>query len=87
MPQQIVADLVVNCVTRTVAHQLSGGWRSMYFPGMIAAVQGEVPLPDAEMPLANGVVTARALARMYGAFANGGKIDGTRFCHVNWLPV
>jgi CubicO group peptidase (beta-lactamase class C family) len=34
---------------------------------------------DAEMPAANGVVTARALARMYGAIANGGEIDGTRF--------
>jgi CubicO group peptidase (beta-lactamase class C family) len=34
---------------------------------------------DAEMPAANGVVTARALARMYGAIANGGEIDGIRF--------
>jgi CubicO group peptidase (beta-lactamase class C family) len=34
---------------------------------------------DAEMPAANGVVTARALARMYGAIANGGEIDGTQF--------
>ena len=25
------------------------------------------------------VVTARALARMYGAIANGGEIDGIRF--------
>ena len=51
----------------------------MYFPGVIAAVQGEVPLLDAEIPAANGVVTARALARMYGAIANGGEIDGTQF--------
>jgi CubicO group peptidase (beta-lactamase class C family) len=79
MPQNIVGNSIVNCVTRTVANQLSGGWRSMYFPGVIAAVQGEVPLLDAEIPAANGVVTARALARMYGAIANGGEIDGTRF--------
>jgi CubicO group peptidase (beta-lactamase class C family) len=51
----------------------------MYFPGVIAAVQGDIPMLDAEMPAANGVVTARALARMYGAIANGGEIDGTRF--------
>jgi CubicO group peptidase (beta-lactamase class C family) len=79
MPQNIVGNPIVNCVTRTVANQLSGGWRSMYFPGMIAAVQGEVPLLDAEIPEANGVVTARALARMYGAIANGGEIDGIQF--------
>ncbi len=79
MPQNIVPNPVVSYVTRKVANQLSGGFRSMYFPGMIAAVQGDVPLLDAEMPAANGVVTARALARMYGAIANGGEIDGTQF--------
>ncbi len=79
MPQNIVANPVVNYVTHKVANQLSGGFRSMYFPGVIAAVQGDIPLLDAEMPAANGVVTARALARMYGAIANGGEIDGTRF--------
>ncbi len=51
----------------------------MYFPGMTTALQGDMPMLDAEMPAANGVVTARALARMYGAIANGGEIDGTRF--------
>ena len=79
MPQNIVANPVVNYVARKVANELSGGWRSMYFPGMIAAVQGEMPMLDAEIPAANGVVTARALARMYGAIANGGEIDGTQF--------
>lgn len=33
---------------------------------------------DAVMPGWNGVFTARALARMYGAIANGGAIDGVR---------
>ena len=79
MPQNIVGNPVVECVTRRVANQLSGGWRSMYFQGAIAAVQGEIPLLDAQIPAANGVVTARALGRMYGAIANGGEIDGTRF--------
>jgi CubicO group peptidase (beta-lactamase class C family) len=79
MPQNIVGNPVVDSVTRTVANRLSGGWRSMYFPGAISAVQGEIPMLDAEIPAANGVVTARALARMYGAIANGGEIDGSRF--------
>jgi CubicO group peptidase (beta-lactamase class C family) len=51
----------------------------MYFQGMIAALQGDTPMLDAEIPAANGVTTARGLARMYGAIANGGEVDGTRF--------
>ncbi len=57
----------------------SGGFGSMYFPGMKAMVQGDTPLLDTELPAANGVATARALARMYGAIANGGTIDGNQF--------
>lgn len=34
---------------------------------------------DAVMPGWNGVFSADAIAKMYGAFANGGKIDGRRF--------
>jgi hypothetical protein len=51
----------------------------MYFNGMLAAVQGETPLLNAEMPATNGAVTARALARIYGAIANHGEIDGNQF--------
>jgi CubicO group peptidase (beta-lactamase class C family) len=51
----------------------------MYFKGLTAAVRGDTPLLDAEIPAANGVATARGLARMYGAIANGGEVDGTRF--------
>jgi CubicO group peptidase (beta-lactamase class C family) len=79
MPQNIVGNPLLGCAARRVATELSGGFRSMYFRGFVAAVQGDVPLLDAEMPAANGVATARALARMYGAIANGGEIDGTRF--------
>ena len=78
MPQKMLSNRVVNSVARKAAYQLSGGFRSMYFDGLIAAAQGDIPLLDAEIPAANGVVTARALARMYGAIANGGEIDGTR---------
>lgn len=79
MPQSIGSNAVVNFVTQKAANQVSGAFRSMYFKGVLGAVQGDTPLLDAEIPAANGVVTARALARMYGAIANHGEIDGTRF--------
>ena len=79
MPQNMPGSPAVNYAATKLAAKLSGGFRSMYFDGVMAAVQGDIPLLDAEMPAANGVVTARALARMYGAIANGGEIDGIRF--------
>lgn len=79
MPQNLTGNPVINYAAYKLADQFSGGFRSMYFRGVLAAVRGEIPLLDAEMPAANGVVTARALARMYGAIANRGEIDGTRF--------
>lgn len=79
MPQDIAANKLLTCAVHKIANQFSGGFRSMYFPGVLATVQGDTPMLDAEIPAANGVVTARALARMYGAIANGGEIDGTRF--------
>ncbi len=39
----------------------------MYLRGVQAAVLGDIPLQDAEMPAADGVATVGALARMYGA--------------------
>jgi CubicO group peptidase (beta-lactamase class C family) len=79
MPQNIIGNPLISAAACKLAAEISGGFRSMYFRGVMAAVQGDIPLLDAEMPAANGVVTARALARMYGAIANGGEIDGTRF--------
>lgn len=78
-PQSMPGVPAANYAATKLASRLSGGFRSMYFDGIMAAVQGKIPLLDAEMPAANGVATARALARMYGAIANGGEIDGTRF--------
>ncbi len=78
-PQNLTGNPIVNYVTRKVVNEFSSGFRSLYFPGMIGAVRGDAPLLDAEIPAANGVATARALARMYGAIANGGEVDGTRF--------
>jgi CubicO group peptidase (beta-lactamase class C family) len=64
---------------RVAALPLSAIFGAMYFTGMRSAIQGNTPLLDAELPAANGVATARALARMYGAIANGGEVGDTRF--------
>ena len=80
MPQSALQNPVFNAVAPIIAGlPLSAGFGSMYFPGMKAVAQGDIPLSDAEIPAANGVATARGLARMYGAIANGGRIDGTQF--------
>lgn len=79
MPQGMVVNPVVQAVALQIAMQVSGGFRSIYFPGMLASVQGDIPLLDGEIPAANGVATARGLARMYGAMVNGGEIDGRQF--------
>jgi CubicO group peptidase (beta-lactamase class C family) len=79
-PQSRIQNPIFNRVApRIAALPFSGGFGSMYFPGMKSTVQGDISLLDAELPAANGVATARALARMYGAIANGGRIDGTQF--------
>jgi CubicO group peptidase (beta-lactamase class C family) len=80
MPQSAIANPIFNAVAPKVAAlSRSGGFGAMYFPGMKAFVQGDIPMMDAEIPAANGVATARGLARMYGAIANGGQLDGTQF--------
>jgi len=79
-PQLNIPNPVFNAVAPAVAAlEISAAFGSMYFPGMRAAVQRDIPLLDTELPSANGVITARALARMYGAIANGGQIDGRPF--------
>jgi CubicO group peptidase (beta-lactamase class C family) len=80
VPQGTLTNPIFNFVApRIAALQYSGAFGSMYFPGMKAVVQGDIPFLDAEIPAANGVTTARGLAKMYGAIANGGRIDGTQF--------
>ena len=79
-PQGTLSNPVFNFVApRIAALQYSGVFGSMYFPGMKAVVQGDIPFLDSEIPAANGVTTARGLAKMYGALANGGRIDGVQF--------
>jgi CubicO group peptidase (beta-lactamase class C family) len=41
----------------------------------------------AAMPAVNGTFTARSLARMYAALANGGELDGVRILDAGMLPV
>jgi CubicO group peptidase (beta-lactamase class C family) len=80
VPQGTFSNPVFNFVApRVAALGVSGAFGSMYFPGMKAVVQGNTPFLDAEIPAANGVTTARGLAKMYGAIANGGRIDGRQF--------
>ena len=80
MPQSAFQNPVFNAVAPMIAAlPLSAAFGSMYFPGVKAVAQGDIPLLDGEIPAANGVATARGLARMYGAIANGGRIDGTQF--------
>ena len=69
----------------------SAAFGSMYFPGVKGVVQRDIPLLDTELPSANGVITARALARIWG--------DRQRWrdrrsalsvrragCHADWSP-
>ena len=79
-PQGTFSNPVFNFVApRVAALEYSGAFGSMYFPGMKAVVQGDIPFLDSEIPAANGVTTARGLAKMFAAIANGGRIDGTQF--------
>ncbi|MGA3255006.1 MAG: serine hydrolase domain-containing protein, partial [Mycobacterium sp.] len=54
MPQNIIGNPVISAAACKLAMEFSGGFRSMYFRGVMAAVQGDIPLLDAEMPAANG---------------------------------
>lgn len=79
-PQHKIPNPLFNAVAPAVAAmEASAAFGSMYFPGMRSVVQRDIPLLDTELPSANGVATARALARMYGAIANRGMIDGRRY--------
>jgi len=79
-PQSSRANPLFNFLApKLAAFPLSAAFGAMYFPGVKAFVQGDMPMLDGEVPAANGVCTARALARVYGAIANGGQLDGTQF--------
>jgi CubicO group peptidase (beta-lactamase class C family) len=46
----------------------------------------EMRIRKACLPSANGHFSARALARMYGALANGGEVDGVRLVSKERIP-
>ncbi|ORV46346.1 esterase [Mycolicibacter engbaekii] len=79
MPQRSRSNRMVNLLAPKAAALLPyGGFGAIYFPGVMDAVRGDIPLLDTEAAAVNGVATARGLARLYGALANGGQIDGTQ---------
>ncbi|WP_424757921.1 serine hydrolase domain-containing protein [Mycobacterium sp.] len=79
MPQDTRANPLFNLVAPRIAGlSLSAIFGALYVPGIKALVQGDMPMLDAEIPSVNGVVTARGLAKMYGALANGGAVEGTQ---------
>ncbi|EUA94225.1 beta-lactamase family protein [Mycobacterium ulcerans str. Harvey] len=84
MPQDIAANPLVTFAAHKIANQFSSGFRSMYFPGVIATVQGETPMLDAEIPAANGVVTA---ARWRGCTARSptaARLTAPSSCRGSW---
>ncbi|MBY0443166.1 MAG: beta-lactamase family protein [Mycobacteriaceae bacterium] len=71
-----VLDFVV---PKVAGLSFSGLLGSIYFPGIYSMLEGDMPFLDGEIPAVNGVVTARALAKVYAALANTGAIDGKPF--------
>lgn len=79
-PQNTRANPLIDHLAPLLAEApIAGGLGAMYVPGITSLVQGDIPFLDSEIPSVNAVVTARALAKMYGALANGGRIDGMQF--------
>lgn len=80
MPQRSRRNPIVDFVAPRAAALLPyGGLGAFYFPGVMDTVRGDTPFLDTEAAAINGVFTARGLARLYGALANGGQLDGTAF--------
>ncbi|MGB0961191.1 MAG: serine hydrolase domain-containing protein, partial [Mycobacterium sp.] len=78
-PQSAIPTPIFDFVAPKVAGlSFSGMLGAVYFPGITSLLQGDMPFLDTEMPAANGVVTARALAKLYGALANDGVMNQTR---------
>jgi CubicO group peptidase (beta-lactamase class C family) len=70
---RLAARVEANRRTRYLAEALFvDGWERLVF------ADPERRILDAEMPAANGVFTARSLARVYAALATDGSVDGVR---------
>jgi CubicO group peptidase (beta-lactamase class C family) len=80
IPQGRLRAPVFNFLAPKVAGlPFSGAMGAMYFPGVISLVKGNTPFLDGEVPAANGVVTGRGMAKMYGVLANEGRIDNNKY--------
>jgi CubicO group peptidase (beta-lactamase class C family) len=80
IPQGTLPRSVLSAVVpKLAALQWSSGLGALYFPEAVSVVQGDTPFLDGEVPAANGVATARGLAKMYAALACAGRIDDTQF--------
>jgi CubicO group peptidase (beta-lactamase class C family) len=80
IPQGTLKNVVLGAVVpRLAALERSAGLGALYFPEMFSVVQGETPFLDGEIPAANGMATARGLAKMYAPLACGGRVDGKQF--------
>ena len=80
LPQSATVGSIFDRVApRLAALPLTGMLSALHVPGVLQALQGDMRFLDAEIPSANGVFTARSLAKAYGAIANHGRIDGRQF--------
>lgn len=80
MPQSATTNALFDRIAPHVAAlPFSAIFGALYFPGFKTVLQGDAPILDGEIPSINAVVTARAMARMYGAIANGGEIGGETY--------
>ena len=78
-PQNTRANpLIDHLAPRLAELPVAGGLGAIYVRGITSLIQGDTPFLDSEIPSVNAVVTARGLARMYGALANDGRVDETQ---------
>jgi CubicO group peptidase (beta-lactamase class C family) len=78
-PQNNLPTPIFDFIAPKVAGlSFSGLLGAVYFPGMTSLLREDMQFLDAEIPAANGVITARALAKVYGAIANNGAMNGSR---------
>ncbi|MEV6365223.1 serine hydrolase domain-containing protein [Nocardia asteroides] len=80
MTSHPIAALVLNRIGYRVPGPLGAAARCLYVTGIDGILDGEDPtILNTEMPAGNGVCTAPALAKMYGALADGHTVDGRPF--------
>jgi CubicO group peptidase (beta-lactamase class C family) len=78
-PQNNLPTPIFDFIAPKVAGlSFSGLLGAVYFPGMTSLLREDMQFLDAEIPAANGVITARALAKVYGAIANNGAMNGSQ---------